>query len=249
MASAGRFTSRAFATFHFPEVLAIHGQPAWNSRLQFVPQGAAVEQTGANMLVKFIAEAKGKLVCLSGAGCSTESGVPDYRSPEGSYSKGHRPMKHFEFINNPGQRARYWARSLGGWRFFDASRPNVAHYALVELERHGYIRGLVTQNVDGLHRTAGMMNVIDLHGRNNEVACLSCQERRPRSSFQKELEVVNAQWIKNHLSIPSVVDVRADGDAHLEANDFAEFVVPPCGACGGIWMPRVVFFGGSLDPA
>merc|ERR1740129_1073732 len=111
MASAGRFTSRAFATFHFPEVLAIHGQPAWNSRLQFVPQGAAVEQTGANMLVKFIAEAKGKLVCLSGAGCSTESGVPDYRSP-------------------------------GGWRFFDASRPNVAHYALVELERHGYIRGL-----------------------------------------------------------------------------------------------------------
>merc|ERR1740129_2579217 len=192
MASAGRFTSRAFATFHFPEVLSIHGQPAWNSRLQFVPQGAAVEQTGANMLVKFIAEAKGKLVCLSGAGCSTESGVPDYRSPEGSYSKGHKPMLHANFVKESLQRSRYWARSLLGWRYFAGARPNTTHLALAALEAAGSVAGVVTQNVDGLHSEAGSKTVIDLHGRNDTVVCQSCSARRPRVEFHEELEVANA---------------------------------------------------------
>lgn len=201
------------------------------------------------LLADLVHNASGQLACITGAGFSTESGVPDYRSPQGSYSKGHKPMRHQDFVKEPANRKRYWARSLGGWRFFDAARPNAAHRALAGLESHGCVSGVVTQNVDRLHQRAGTVNVVDLHGRNDEVACLGCQRRRPRAGFQLELEVVNAAWIEEFLPEgASAADVRADGDAHLEVRDFDGFAVPACSACGGVWMPRVVFFGGSLQP-
>jgi len=203
----------------------------------------------AELLADLVRSARGRLACVTGAGFSTESGVPDYRSPQGSYAKGHKPMRHQDFVSEPISRARYWARSLGGWRFFDAARPNAAHRALAALEQRGHVSGVVTQNVDRLHQRAGAANVVDLHGRNDEIACRGCQRRRSRAGFQKELEAVNAAWIQEYLPQGSrVADVRADGDAHLEVRDFAGFAVPACGACGGFWMPRVVFFGGSLEP-
>jgi len=216
----------------------------------FAPLGSAVTSQSSEVLTSFIEQAAGNLVCLTGAGCSTESGVPDYRSPEGSYAKGHRPMRHQDFTRDPAQRARYWARSLKGWRFFDAAHPNIAHRALAALERRSYVAGVITQNVDRLHQAAGSNFVLDLHGRNDEVECLGCGQRRRRASLQEELEAVNSGWIKKHLMPGSMAatDVRADGDAHLAVQDFADFFVPHCGACGGVWMPRVVFFGGSLQP-
>mmetsp|Transcript_40984 Transcript_40984/g.112704 ORF Transcript_40984/g.112704 Transcript_40984/m.112704 type:complete len:355 (+) Transcript_40984:1-1065(+) len=216
-------------------------------RREFAPEGVAVTNAGADMLAEFVAAGGGKLLCLTGAGCSTESGVPDYRSPQGSYSQGHVPMKHQQFVSDSLQRKRYWARSLGGWRFFDAAAPNSAHKALAALERQRYVSGVVTQNVDGLHQKAGMHNVVDLHGRNDEVACLGCGNRRPRAGFQQELEMLNSAWMAEFLPADRVADVRADGDAELGPADFREFQVPGCKACGGVWKPRVVFFGGSLN--
>ncbi|CAE7218509.1 SRT2, partial [Symbiodinium microadriaticum] len=196
------------------------------------------------------------LVCLTGAGFSTESGIPDYRSPQGSYSKGHKPMTHQEllwggfegeFVSSCLNRRRYWARSLRGWRYFDGAAPNSAHRALGVLEDAGYVQAVITQNVDGLHQRAGSRNVIDLHGRNDQVMCLTCSRTRPRAGYQLELEEVNAAWMEAFLPPQEVMDIRADGDAHLDVRSFDGFVVPPCKACGGVWKPRVVFFGGSLE--
>lgn len=212
------------------------------------PAGDPLTESRVEALADFISGAQGRLVCLTGAGCSTESGVPDYRSPEGSYSKGHQPQTHSEFVKSPVQRARYWARSLRGWRYFNAARPNVTHHALAALEQASFVQGLITQNVDGLHQEAGMQHVVDLHGRNNEVECHSCHFRQPRVDFQLEIEAVNGPWIEEHLPISSTADLRADGDAHLDVSDFRGFVVPPCPRCGGFFMPRVVFFGGALKP-
>lgn len=247
MISARIFSRSSVIVASTTETNSLPRWPGSSPRPSFAPKGMPMPAADVEVLTQFISEDPGRLVCLTGAGCSTESGVPDYRSPEGSYSKGHRPMRHSQFVNDSKQRARYWARSLGGWRFFDSAQPNVAHRALTELERLGYIQGLITQNVDGLHQKAGMVNVVDLHGRNDQVVCLNCESTKPRREFQQELEHVNQAWIAQHLSTASI-DVRADGDAHLETKDFAEFKVPPCSVCGGVLKPRVVFFGGALDP-
>lgn len=208
------------------------------------PCGAALDD-----LVDLVRGGRGRVVCVTGAGISTESGIPDYRSPEGSYSKGHKPMQHWHFIRYPSQRQRYWARSLRGYEAFSTSKPNAAHYALAALEDNAYISGVITQNVDRLHQRAGTRNVVDLHGRNDEVQCLTCQHTLPRKNYQMELARVNASWIDRYIPPTAVVDLRADGDAHLSVEDFAGFVVPGCKACGGVMMPRVIFFGGSLEPS
>lgn len=216
---------------------------------RFAPAGGEVTPAFASALANFVASARGGLVALTGAGCSTESGVPDYRSPEGSYSKGHKPMLHAEFVGHASQRARYWARSLRGWRLFAGARPNVSHHALAALERDGLLRGIVTQNVDRLHSRAGSKRMVELHGRNDEVACRSCGLRKPREEHQTEVERVNAEWMRRNLpSDWSDQDLRADGDAHLASEDFAGFLVPDCHRCGGVLMPNVVFFGGALQP-
>merc|ERR1712232_672678 len=169
-------------------------------------------------------------------------GVPDYRSPQGSYSKGHKPMLHRNFVDEPEQRARYWARSLCGWRYFAGAGPNAAHRAIAALEHASYLAAVVTQNVDGLHTRAGSREVVNLHGRNDTVVCLSCAARRPRVEYQEELEEANAGWIAEFLPAAHAVhDIRADGDAHLAHEDFRGFSVPSCRACGhGIMKPDVV---------
>eukprot|EP00277_Geminigera_cryophila_P036505 CAMPEP_0173105910 /NCGR_PEP_ID=MMETSP1102-20130122/40522_1 /TAXON_ID=49646 /ORGANISM="Geminigera sp., Strain Caron Lab Isolate" /LENGTH=277 /DNA_ID=CAMNT_0014002517 /DNA_START=182 /DNA_END=1012 /DNA_ORIENTATION=+ len=164
------------------------------------------------------------ILVISGAGLSTESGIPDYRSPKGSYSKGHKPMQHDEFVGSLEGQQRYWARSMVGWKPFSRAQPNEGHMALCALEVMGVVSALVTQNVDGLHSKAGSKEVIDLHGRTDLVRCLRCGYSEARGVYQAQLEALNP-----HASLQPL-DLRADGDAHLESGHDT-FVVPPCPMC------------------
>jgi NAD-dependent SIR2 family protein deacetylase len=177
-----------------------------------------------------------RLFVLTGAGCSTESGIPDYRDPEGGWKRA-RPILLETFLADPCARRRYWARSLAGWQRFRTARPNDAHRALARLQREGRIERLVTQNVDGLHQAAGSVGVIDLHGRLDRVRCMCCGQRLEREAVQLELLRRNPAW--SQLDAPDA----PDGDADLEGLDFAAFDVPACAACGGVLKPDVVFFG------
>jgi len=198
-------------------------------------------------LVEMVSGGRGRSLVITGAGVSTESGIPDYRSPEGSYNKGHKPMMHQEFVRKEHNRKRYWARSLVGWRYFDQVEPSYPHHAFRKLEEQKLISGIITQNVDRLHLRAGSKSVVELHGYNDEVGCLSCGYSRPRREYQLELEELNHDWALQHLAPAAASDVRADGDAHLVNEDFHDFQVPACPECGdGVLMPKVVFFGGSI---
>lgn len=189
-------------------------------------------------LTEFIARHP-RLFVLTGAGCSTDSGIPDYRDTEGEWKRA-RPVMFQPFMSDPSTRQRYWARSLIGWRYFRGARPNAAHLALAALERQGSVELLVTQNVDCLHDAAGSQNVVDLHGRLDRVRCMSCERRTPRSEFQDELLARNPAWAElNAREAP-------DGDADLESRDFSSFDVPACAHCGGVLKPDVVFFGESV---
>jgi len=180
-----------------------------------------------------------RLFVLTGAGCSTDSGIPDYRDAEGEWKRA-QPVMFQPFMADVHTRQRYWARSLIGWRYFGRAKPNPAHFALAELERQGRVELLVTQNVDCLHEAAGSTNVVDLHGRLDTVRCMSCEQRVPRREFQERLLAQNPQWAQ--------LDAREapDGDADLEGRDFTAFNIPPCQYCGGILKPDVVFFGESV---
>jgi len=180
-----------------------------------------------------------RLFVLTGAGCSTDSGIPDYRDADGSWKRA-QPVQFRAFMDEPATRKRYWARSLVGWRRFGRARPNDAHRALAALERQGRVGLLVTQNVDRLHQAAGSHNVVDLHGRLDLVRCMGCERRIPRDELQQELLRRNPDWID--------LDAREapDGDADLEGLDFSRFEVPECAACGGLLKPDVVFYGESV---
>ncbi|HET7175410.1 MAG TPA: NAD-dependent protein deacetylase [Gammaproteobacteria bacterium] len=180
-----------------------------------------------------------RLLVITGAGCSTESGIPDYRDASGAWKR-RPPVQMRDFLMSEAVRKRYWARSLLGWRHFSKARPNAAHQALARLEAVGGIAHLITQNVDGLHQQAGSRRVTDLHGRLDEVLCLRCGARQPRAAFQLELEAHNPGW--SRLSAGHA----PDGDADLEAMDFSGFAVPACATCGGILKPDVVFFGDAI---
>jgi NAD-dependent SIR2 family protein deacetylase len=190
------------------------------------------------MLRDFI-ERYPRLFVLTGAGCSTDSGIPDYRDEDGAWKRP-QPVMFQPFMNDAHTRKRYWARSLIGWRFFRRARPNRAHLALARLEREGRIELLVTQNVDCLHEAAGSENVVDLHGRLDIVRCMNCRQRLAREDFQQRLLAVNPSWAR--------LDAREapDGDADLEGRDFSGFSVPDCELCEGILKPDVVFFGESV---
>jgi NAD-dependent SIR2 family protein deacetylase len=175
-------------------------------------------------------------VALTGAGVSTDSGIPDYRGP-GSVAR--QPMTYQDFVSGPDAQQRYWARSHLGWSRMRRALPNGGHHALARLEARGAVRLLITQNVDGLHEAAGSRNVCALHGRISDVICLSCREVSSRSSLHRRLEELNAGWAVEHAS----VEVRPDGDVALE--ETAGFVVPRC-ACGGALKPDVVFFGENV---
>jgi NAD-dependent SIR2 family protein deacetylase len=177
-----------------------------------------------------------RLFVLTGAGCSTDSGIPDYRDRDGQWKRA-PPIDYAAFMHEPAARQRYWARSLVGWRRFGWAQPNGAHHALAQLERRGQVELLVTQNVDRLHQRAGSEQVIDLHGRLDEVRCMSCEWRLSRHAFQQMLVERNPAWVSLDAAD------APDGDADLEGQDFAGFDVPPCLHCGGIVKPDVVFFG------
>ena len=180
-----------------------------------------------------------RLFVLTGAGCSTSSGIPDYRDSDGEWKRT-PPINFQAFMGGEAARARYWARSTVGWRRFGHVQPNAAHRALAHLEALGRIRLLVTQNVDGLHQAAGSTNVLDLHGRLDEVRCMQCDWREARASWQAELNACNPEWATMDASD------APDGDADLEGVDFSRFVVPACPQCGGVVKPDVVFFGESI---
>lgn len=182
-----------------------------------------------------------RLFVLTGAGCSTESGIPDYRGADGEWKR-KQPIELQPFMREELTRARYWARSLVGWRNFRGATPNAAHEALAKLESAGRIGLLVTQNVDGLHQAAGSRRVIDLHGRLDRVVCMSCRKTSSRTGWQARLEALNVSWRGLHAPI------APDGDADLADLDFSTFLVPACPACGGIVKPDVVFFGESVPP-
>ena len=181
-----------------------------------------------------------RLLVLTGAGCSTESGIPDYRDAAGEW-KHRRPMQYREFVTSPAARRRYWARSFVGWRRIAAAEPNPAHRALARLEEAGRVHCLVTQNVDRLHHQAGSRQLIDLHGRLDRVECLQCRTSFRRDDFQRELERRNPATADRATAAPA--EIAPDGDADLGEVDTDGFRVPGCPRCGGVLKPAVVFFG------
>ncbi|MDX6324948.1 MAG: hypothetical protein QOK15_1302 [Nocardioidaceae bacterium] len=176
-------------------------------------------------------------VALTGAGMSTDSGIPDYRGP-GSVSRS--PMTLQEFTSGPPAQQRYWARAHLGWGRMHAALPNRGHHALARLEAAGVCTGVVTQNVDGLHEQAGSSRLVALHGRISQVRCLGCGDRLSRALVQREMEELNPGWATRHAAAPS----RPDGD--VEVADTAAFVTPLCSSCGGALKPDVVFFGENV---
>ena len=195
----------------------------------------AVASSLMDALADFVARHQTLLV-LTGAGCSTDSGIPDYRDANGDWKR-RQPVRYQEFVGSERTRQRYWARSLLGWPAFARARPNAAHAALARLEAAGFVHQTVTQNVDGLHQQAGSRRVIDLHGRLDAVTCLECRYRGSREAFQHALAANNPAFAKLAAML------GPDGDADLEDADFSGFRVPCCPSCGGMLKPAVVFFG------
>jgi NAD-dependent SIR2 family protein deacetylase len=182
----------------------------------------------------------GGVVVLSGAGLSTESGIPDYRGPSGTLRR-HAPMTYQAFVDSPDARRRYWARSYVGWRRIAGARPNAGHRAVADLQAHGRLAGIITQNVDGLHQAAGAQGVIELHGGLDLVVCLSCGLRDTRISLDARLRDANADFVA------AVDRINPDGDADLSDDDLDGFVPVGCCYCASdLLKPDVVFFGENV---
>lgn len=183
------------------------------------------------------------LCVVSGAGISTESGIPDYRDTSGEWKRP-PPMSHQKFMGSHAARQRYWARALIGFQALLDAKPGQGHKALAILERKGIINGIITQNVDRLHQRAGSTRVIDLHGRADQVVCMTCGFREQRDSWHHHLSHLNPHWAKPDSG---PVAIAPDGDAYIEG-DFSSFTVPPCPSCNeGIMKPDVVYFGSNVS--
>jgi NAD-dependent SIR2 family protein deacetylase len=182
------------------------------------------------------------VVVLSGAGCSTESGIPDYRG-DGARRRTRPPVQYAAFVRDPRARQRYWARSVLGWPRFSGARPNPAHRALAELEQSGAVSGVVTQNVDGLHHAAGSRRVVELHGSLSRARCLACGQTEDRHALQARL------LARNPALGEAEARVAPDGDAELPDDLVGGFAVVDCLACGGVLKPDVVLFGENVPRA
>ncbi|MEM7159472.1 MAG: NAD-dependent protein deacetylase [Myxococcota bacterium] len=182
------------------------------------------------------------VVGLVGAGCSTGSGIPDYRGPT-TKKRTRNPIQYKTFIGDDAGRQRYWARAVVGWPRFRSSRPNAAHQALATFEQAGLLRGLITQNVDRLHHAAGSQRVVELHGALHEVQCLDCGYVESRDDLQARLLALNPGWERHG------VEQAPDGDAELPTSVVEGFVLAGCDSCGGVVKPRVVFFGENVPAA
>lgn len=183
-----------------------------------------------------------RLLVLTGAGCSTASGISTYRDHDGSWQR-RDPIMYQDFISSVVTRRRYWARSFLGWPVMQQAKPNAAHCALVEMADRGLVSQLITQNVDGLHQQAGHVDCINLHGTLSEVKCLDCDHRLPRDVLQQQLEGINQEWQAE------VIGINPDGDAELDECAYPGFNVTDCRECGGRLKPDVVFFGESVPVA
>ena len=182
-----------------------------------------------------------RVFVLTGAGCSTASGIPDYRDDKGQWKR-RPPVMYQAFRSQDAVYQRYWARAYAGWPRFTAAAPGPAHSALAAWERGGAMAALVTQNVDGLHQRAGSRAVVDLHGRLDVVVCLGCGSRTSRADLQAALDASNPDWQAASVAAP-------DGDADIEAAAIASFAAPACDHCGGRLKPDVVFFGENVPDA
>jgi NAD-dependent SIR2 family protein deacetylase len=188
-------------------------------------------------LVDLVAD--GDVVVLSGAGLSTESGIPDYRGETGRRRPA-EPMTYQTFVGSVAARRRYWARSHLGWRHITRVAPNAGHRAVAELQDRGLVTGIITQNVDGLQQAAGAHDVIELHGGLDRVACLGCGRRTPRGLLDERLRAANPGWTAE------VEAINPDGDAVLADERIDAFRVVDCTHCGGLLKPDVVFFGENV---
>jgi NAD-dependent SIR2 family protein deacetylase len=183
---------------------------------------------------------RGGVVVLSGAGLSTESGIPDYRGPSGATLRRHAPMTYQAFVSDTVARRRYWARSHLGWQQMAHAQPNAGHRAVAELERSGAVCGVITQNVDGLHEAAGSDAVIDLHGRLDRVVCLLCGALSDRHRLDVRLREANVGWHGQALA------TNPDGDVDVADTHLDEFSPVDCESCGGVLKPDVVYFGENV---
>jgi NAD-dependent SIR2 family protein deacetylase len=181
--------------------------------------------------------ADGDVAVLTGAGISTESGIPDYRGETGR-QRAATPMTYQEFTGSSAARQRYWARSHLGWRQIADVLPNDGHRAVATLQQHGVLSGVITQNVDGLHQAAGATDVLELHGGLDRVVCLGCGRLSARTELEQRLTAANADWQRTGLSL------KPDGDVDLD--DTTGFAVVDCRLCGGLLKPHVVFFGETV---
>jgi NAD-dependent SIR2 family protein deacetylase len=199
-------------------------------------------QPGPAELLHAWLHAHRRVFVLTGAGISTNSGIPDYRGPDARWKR-RAPITWQAFTQDPRMRARYWARSYAGWPMVAHARPNRGHVALARLEQRDRLATLVTQNVDGLHARAGQLDVIDLHGRIDRVVCLDCNTQLPRAPLQATLAEANPGLV----SLPATT--APDGDADVEPDDLDAFAHPACPHCGGMLKPDVVFFGENVPRA
>ena len=203
-----------------------------------VTQLAEARTTGSfGMLLDVVAA--GNVLVLSGAGLSTESGIPDYRGPTGLARRA-TPMTYQTFTASQDARRRYWARSHLGWRHIGQAVPNLGHHAVAELGRRRLLAGVITQNVDGLHQAAGAADVTELHGSLHRVVCLSCGQQTARTDLHRRLAAANPGWDAG----PALIN--PDGDAVLTDDATESFRVVDCALCDGVLKPDVVFFGENV---
>ncbi|RZC32074.1 NAD-dependent protein deacetylase Sirt4, partial [Asbolus verrucosus] len=208
---------------------------------EFVPKHSPVADHDVKLLQNFINNSE-KIAVLTGAGISTESGIPDYRSEAvGLYARNnHRPVQYQDYLKSAAIRQRYWARNFIGWPKFSQSKPNSSHYAVQTLESMGKVSSVITQNVDSLHIKAGSKNVIELHGTAFKVVCLNCNATYDRYHIQEELSKMNPSF-QEHTQM-----VRPDGDVEISQDKTKDFKPPFCEHCGGILKPDITFFGDNV---
>ncbi|MFD6447868.1 NAD-dependent protein deacetylase [Promicromonospora sp. NPDC060204] len=181
-----------------------------------------------------------RITALTGAGVSTDSGIPDYRGPD---SPPRSPMTYQQFVGDEEFRRHYWARNHVGWQHVDRTAPNAGHRAFAELEERGILAGIITQNVDLLHEDAGSRNVIDLHGRYDRVICLNCGRVISRTHLAERLTELNPGFLE---SVGDVADVEIAPDADAVIESTAHFKPAPCEFCGGVLKPEIVYFGENV---
>ncbi len=212
-----------------------------NALLQTLTEYSSVPARDVGDLVEALRGRRS--VVVAGAGCSTESGIPDYRGPT-TRTRVRSPIQYRQFVSGPEWRRKYWARAVVGWPHFVAAGPNPTHHALAKLEESGHTPWLITQNVDGLHQRAGSRTVNELHGSLHRVKCLECGAIEPRQQVQERLLEVNP--FMDGSGAGEEAEVAPDGDAELSPEVVERFEVVACRACGGVLKPDVVYFGENV---